>query len=236
MIFYKLKIDDKYPCPWYNDKVDHFDRVICPKHPGHQRGVRNEHPLSIEIKKFKFGDFVSTVYSDWLITDRVAEIFESNHLTGYELRPVDVCNATLPFPLWEIVVTGKAEPHPDSGIKEIYRCEYCGSIKRRAFNDSTGIIIDEATWDGSDFFRIEAYPKYIFVVEKVKKIIEEYHLAGTLLIPSTELRVRSLKYDQDWTKEQWKEYFERDIAPLEEKLKRKAKETWERVGVKRDDS
>jgi hypothetical protein len=116
----------------------------------------------------------------------------------------------LPFKLWQIIVVGKAQIHPDSGVREIYRCEHCDLVRHRAFNDSTGIIIDENSWDGSDFFMMEVYG-YVFVTERVKKVIEEHKLTGVELTPSTELRYGDfVKFDQDWTKEQWKEYFENE--------------------------
>jgi hypothetical protein len=171
---------------------------------------RNDENLSIVIKRKKMGDFVSTPFSDWLITDKTAEIFENEGLTGYKLREVDVSNKVLPFKLWQIMVLGKAKITPDSGMKEIYRCDYCGLVKRGVSNDKTGIIIDENTWDGSDFFRIEQNKIVIFVTEKVRKVINDYKLTGVLLVPSTEIKLGHSLTDDDknWSKEQWKEYYE----------------------------
>jgi len=188
-MFYELEKDSNYPDVWYNNEIDHFISIVCPIHDGHQRGTRNKAMnLSIEIKKKKFGDFVSTVYSDWIITDHVAEILSNHELTGYKLQPIDVCNMILPYRLWELVVIGKGgEAHPDSGITRTYHCEHCNHIKYRAFKNGVGIIVDESNWDGSDFFTVTAYPKFILVNEKVKSIIEENNLKGALLVPTTEL-------------------------------------------------
>jgi len=182
-IFYKFEKNYKYSEVWYNDKIDHFIGIICPKHDGHRRCGRNANMnLSIEIKKKKFGDFISTVYSDWLITDKVVKMFQKHNLKGYEIKPVDVCNMTLPFNLWEFIVTGKGgEAHPYSGIVKTYHCKYCNRTKYRAFKNGTGIVVDESNWDGSDFFTITAYPKFVLVNEKVKSIIEENDFKGVLL-------------------------------------------------------
>lgn len=189
MTFYKLVWDEKYSDVWYNDKIDHFIGITCPIHDGHQRGTRNKDMnLSIKIQNKKFGDLISTVYSDWLITDKVAEIFSKNVLTGYELKSVDVCNRTLPIKLWELVITGQGgEAHPNSGIVKTYHCEHCNYKKYRAFQNGVGIIVDESNWDGSDFFTITAYPKFILISENVKSIIEKNDLNGVLLVPTTEL-------------------------------------------------
>ncbi|ACV61102.1 hypothetical protein Dtox_0142 [Desulfofarcimen acetoxidans DSM 771] len=190
-MFYELEKDDKYPSVWYSDSddFDPFISIKCPKYPGHQRGVRDINVnLWIDIKKPKMGDFVSTVYSDWLITDHVAEIFKANNLTGYRLQPVKVCNKKLDFNLWELIITGSAgKAHPDSGIYVKEHCEYCGSMIYSPIKKGIGIIVDEARWDGSDFFTITEYYKYVFITEKVKKIIEENNLRGVRLVWPSEL-------------------------------------------------
>jgi hypothetical protein len=190
-MFYELERDDNYPDVWYSDS-DNFDPFIsikCPKYPGHQRGERDINVnLWIDIKKPKLGDFVSTVYSDWLITDRVAEIFKVHNLTGYELHPVKVCNKKLDFNLWELVITGSAgRAHPDSGIYIKEHCEYCGSTIYSPIKKGVGIIVDKAQWDESDFFTIIEYWKFVLVTKKVKKIIKENKLKGVRVVSVSEL-------------------------------------------------
>jgi hypothetical protein len=190
-MFYELERDYRYPDVWYNDSdaFDPFISVKCPKYPGHQRGKRDINVnLWIDIKSRKIGDFVSTVYSDWLITDRVAEIFKAHNLTGYRLQPVKVCNKKLDFNLWELVITGSAgRAHPDSGIYVKEYCEYCGSTVYSPIKKGVGIIVDEEHWDGSDFFTIIEYYKYVLITEKVKKIIEDNNLKGVRLVLPSEL-------------------------------------------------
>jgi len=190
-MFFELEKDHKYPEVWYNDneEYDPFVTVICPQHAGHQRGRRDFNiSLWIDIKKPKLGDFISTVYSDWLITDRVAEIFSSYKLSGYRLQSVKVCNKKLDFNLWELVITssvGKA--HRDAGIKLKDYCEYCGAVKYTPIKKGVGIIVDEENWDGSDFFTITEYWKYVLVTERVKKIIVENNLKGVVLVKLNEI-------------------------------------------------
>lgn len=192
-MFYVLRRDDRYPDVWYsdNDAFDPFISIKCPKYPGHQRGERDINVnLWIDIKKPMMGDFVSTVYSDWLITDRVVEIFKEHSLTGYELHPVKVCNKKLDFNLWELIITGKAgKAHPDSGIYVKEHCEYCGSTIYSPIKKGIGIIVDEAHWDESDFFTITEYYKYVLITEKVKKIIEENNLKGVRVASPSELGI-----------------------------------------------
>jgi hypothetical protein len=190
-MFYELERDDIYPDVWYSDEeaFDPFTEVKCPKDPGHQRGERDYNVnLWIDIKKPKMGDFVSTVYSDWLITDRVAEIFKTHNLTGYELHPVKVCNKKLEFNLWELVITGNAgRAHPDSDLNLRLYCKYCGLTRYTPIKKGLGIIVNETQWDGSDFFTIIEYYKYVLITEKVKKIIEENNLKGVRVVLPSEL-------------------------------------------------
>ena len=192
-MFYELEKDDRYPDVWYsdNDDFDPFISIKCPKYPEHQRGKRDINVnLWIDIEKPKMGDFISTVYSDWLITDHVAEIFKAHNLTGYELHPVKVCNKKLNFNLWELIITGSAgRAHPDSGINLKLYCKYCGLTRYTPIKKGLGIIVDEAHWDGSDFFTIIEYYKYIMITEKVKKIIEENDLKGVRMALPSELGI-----------------------------------------------
>jgi len=202
--------DDQYPEVWYNSKIDHFRSIDCPVFPGHARAKRNDSNLSIEIKRKKMGDFVSTVYSDWLITDKTAELFKKLKLTGYKLRNVNISNKIVPFELWEFIVVGKAKIHSDSGVKELYHCEHCDLFVRGTSCDSKGVIIDESTWDGSDFFSIEEKDTCVLVTEKVKKIFDIHKLTGILLVPCTEYYLDDIfdSNNNEWSKEQWKEFYE----------------------------
>lgn len=187
-MFFNLQRDDTYPDVWYDDSVDHFKSIICPIEPLHQRGERSAYTLSVVLKSPKIGDFISTVYSDWLITDKVAEVFQQQELTGYELRPVDVRNKVLPFRLWELFITGKGgKADTTSGIYTKRKCETCGSTVYSAVKKGVGIVVDKTQWDGSDFFAVTEYPKFALVNEKVKKIVRENRFTGVKFIPSDEL-------------------------------------------------
>ena len=192
-MFYVLRRDDKYPDVWYNDsdEFEPFISVKCQKYPEHQRGERDINiNLWIDIKKPKMGDIVSTVYSDWLITDHVAEIFKAHNLTGYKLNPVKVCNKKLDYNLWELIITGSAgRAHLDSGLDLKLYCEYCSLTRYTPIKKGIGIIVDEAHWDGSDFFTIMEYYKYVLITEKVKKIIEENNLKGVRVASPSELGI-----------------------------------------------
>ena len=187
-MFYKMKHDSKYPDLWKNDKVIQSQRIVCPQYPGHQRGVRTAWSLSLMPKSSRIGDFGNTVTSEWLVTDEVACALKESSFTGYDFRPVDLCNNKIKSPLWELFITGKGgEAHPDAGIIKTYYCASCGQTNYRAFTNGIGIIVDESNWDGSDFFTITAYPKFVLVTQRIKDFIEKKHWKGVLFVKSTEL-------------------------------------------------
>jgi hypothetical protein len=88
--------------------------------------------------------------------------------------------------LWEFVVTGKGGlAHRASGIVELQRCEVCGLVRYSAFE--RGILVDESTYDGSDFFTVSEYPKYVLVSGRAKAIVEEARLTNVKFIESSNL-------------------------------------------------
>ena len=187
-MFYELEFPGKYEPLWYDDDVKQFKPIICSKYSGHQRATRSVFNLSLIAKRKKIPDFCNTVYSDWILSDHVATILRKTEFTGYELRETYIRNNDTGKPFWELFVTGKGgEAHPDSGIFKIRECPYCGSTQYSAFTNGKGIIVDENNWDGSDFFTIIAYPKFVLVTERVKMMIEKYNWSGVKCIPSTEV-------------------------------------------------
>jgi len=184
-LFYEMSNDSKFKDVKYAKGTD-WEGIVCPKNDGHRRAGNRIGQLKIEIKTKKIGDFLNTFLSEWLISDKVAEIFNDCGFTGYELKPVSVCNMELPHKLWEFVVCGKGGgSNPASGIYLKSECPYCHHKVYSAFEN--GIIVDENNWDGSDFFTITGYRRYILVTERVKNVVEENQLKGVKFIPSHEL-------------------------------------------------
>jgi len=74
---------------------------------------------------------------------------------------------------------------PESGIYPLYEIRNIGRFSYSSFRD--GIIVDKANWDGSDFFTVNGYPKFILITERVKELIIANQLTNCALIPSHEL-------------------------------------------------
>lgn len=188
---------------WAEDMVE-LESIVCPIDPGHQRAGKRLSDLTIVLPSPEVGDFVWTWLSDCLITDRVLWLFRQAGLTGFEVRPVVVEKVKrldkrrleeIPT-LWELVVTGKGgDARPESGIRVIHRCEACGLVKYSSYQN--GILVDEAQWDGSDFFTVNGYPKHILVTERVKDLIVTHRLTNCVLIPAEALRWPDMPRPED---------------------------------------
>jgi len=170
-----------------------LESIQCPVNPGHQRPGKRIGDLIVVLPSEKVGDFVWSWHGDYLLTDRVLHLFQEAGFSGFTVKPVEVRPKTekgkvlgaLPT-LWELVITGKGgDADPKSGIRLIYTCPHCGMIRYSSFRN--GIIVNEQSWDGSDFFTISGYRKFMLVTERVKKFIIEHGLTNCALIPSQDL-------------------------------------------------
>lgn len=170
-----------------------WESVVCPIDSGHQRAGRRVTELHIECISSKVADFSSTILSDIVITDHGLSVLRSEGLTGFEVkRPVVCLNVnpdkrfTIPR-LWEFLVTGKAgNAHPASGVVLKWKCDACGLIRRSAYEH--GLIVNETTYDGSDFFTVTEFPKHMLVSERAKSIIEENCLSNVRFVESSKLQ------------------------------------------------
>jgi hypothetical protein len=152
--------------------------------------------LTIILLSPKVGDFLWTWYSDCIVTGDTLSLFRQLGFTGFEARPVIVEKikrlsrkrreeVTIP-PLWELLIQGEGgDAAPESGIYPLYEIEDSGRFSYSSFRN--GIIVDEANWDGSDFFTVNGYPKYTLVTERVKELIVAHQLTNCALIPSHKL-------------------------------------------------
>jgi len=181
-----------------------MEQVICPVRPGHRRPGKRVGELVIVLPSPKTGDFAWTWYSDCLITDRVLNLFRQAGLTGFQDLPVKVekvkkqrgSDGVLAPVLWELSVTGKGgDACPESGIRVIETCEACNLIRYSSYRN--GIIVDKEQWDGSDFFTVNGYPRFILVTERVRDLVTRNGLTNCMLIPSRKLRWQSLTRPED---------------------------------------
>jgi hypothetical protein len=190
--------------------------------PGHPKAGRPRADLTIIMPSANVGDFVWTWYSDCVVTDSTLSLFKAAGLSGFQARPVVVekvkgltgkrkAEVVIPT-LWELAIVGKGgDAASESGIHVIDRVEESGAVLYSSFRN--GIIVDEANWDGSDFFTVNGYPKYILVSERVKDFIISHQLTNCALIPSHELEWKSGTRPEESLEER-RTMARRDLASL----------------------
>ena len=169
-----------------------WESIICSRDLGHQRAGRRLTDLFLDILTWNVMDFSRTMLSDVVITDHALEVFRDAGLTGFTVKPTQVskCPARvdgshLP-PLWELIPTGTAgAAHKDSGIVELHRCDVCGLVRHSSFKN--GIVVNQETYDGSDFFTVLEYPKYVLVSPRAKLAMEKNYLSNVTFKDATKL-------------------------------------------------
>ena len=191
MAFYKLQISRARKFVEASDRND-WETIRCSTDPGHQRAGRRVTELILDVVSWNVVDFSRTMLSDIVVTDHALDVLRVANLTGFIAKPTQI--ATFPkqgensrFPrLWELVVIGQGGPADRvSGIVTLRHCAECGLVQYSAFEN--GIVVNESTYDGSDFFIVAEYSKYILVSERAKSVIENRRLTNVGFVESSDL-------------------------------------------------
>jgi hypothetical protein len=175
---------------WAKDEVE-LEGVVCPINDDHQRAGKRLSDLSITLPtRAARDDLVWTWGSELLLRDRVLELFNANGFTGFRAKPVKVKFKRPdgdPPRLWELNVTGwGGMAGAESGIKLVEECSACGLLRYSAC-ENPGKLIDTSNWDGSDFFMVWPLPKFIFVTDRVARLIRDSRLTGAVLQRTVDL-------------------------------------------------
>jgi len=170
--------------------VMHLGTVICPANSGHQRAGRRIGKLSVDLPRDFERDFIWTWHSDCLLTKRAVDVLRKNRVTGFETLPITARfkqSLVKPPELFELRVIGWAGIAPlSSGVRLVEHCEHYGHLVYSGFKDPTKLF-DPGLWDGSDFFMIWPLPRFIFLTERAKNVIERAGLEGAILVPAEKL-------------------------------------------------
>lgn len=169
---------------WDPDAMD-LEQVLCPVDPSHQRGGRRLTDLNVILPRGTVQDFVWTWQSECLLRDDVLDLFRREGFDGFSVKPVRAKfkknNLVDPPSLRELVITGWAGLAPKkSGIRRVEYCKSCQYVNYSSLEDAR-YLIDEAQWDGSDFFMVWPMPKFIFITERVANSICKNRLKGVVL-------------------------------------------------------
>lgn len=186
----------------WSDNVD-VEGIKCPITSTHDRRGKRITDLDVLLTSKHIKDFMWTWINECLIQDNILSQFKDQGFSGFDVKPVSVgikfkskeydpCDdnpgiktkdaVQIEIPkLWELVITGwSGIAPPESGIRLWRRCIMCGLLKYKGDTNPL-LLIDEKQWDGSDFFMVWPYPRYIFITDRAAKFIKEKKLSGVRL-------------------------------------------------------
>jgi hypothetical protein len=168
-----------------------LEQIVCPRFPEHRRGGRRIGPLAVELPTTETPDFLWTWQSDCLIRSEVIELLHGDGLGGWQVKRAQAeapGGAPVAAEYWELVVTGwGGVAPPESGIRLVERCDYCGFERYTCFSRAPALV-DPSHWDGSDFFIVWPLPRFVFLAERAASLIRAHAFSGIRLVPLTDLR------------------------------------------------
>jgi len=176
---------------WNNDEIE-LEKVRCRINRGHRRGGKRLSDLSVLLPRGPLPDFVWTWYSECLLQEHVLELFRAEGFTGFDVKPVQARfkddGPGEPARFWELLLTGWAGlARPESGITRTEFCEGCKFVHYSGLRDATQLL-DEAQWDGSDFFMLWPMPRHVFVTARVVDSIRAHRLKGVTPMPMHDMK------------------------------------------------
>jgi len=182
----------------WDDDVD-IESIVCPLKEGHRGGEKRITDLHIVLLSKRITDFIWV--HECIIQDRVLKMFQEEGFTGFEVKPVQArmkrkykkaftadANSTeyeeIEIPtLWELIVTGWGGIAPsESGVRLTEYCPGCGVLRYEGISNPFRFI-DEAQWDGSDFFFVWPLRRWILITDRVAKFIKAHKLTGVQIEP-----------------------------------------------------
>lgn len=199
---------------------------VYPRADGMPRSKRDPNiPVHILLTSKRITDFVSVWMGRCIVQDRVLRLFREEGFTGFDMhlvsarmkvrgmreKPLDPCDerwglrpreaASVQVPvLWELLTRGwGGMAPPESGIRLIEGpSDAPKRLRYSAYTDASHLI-DEAQWDGSDFFMVWPMPGHIFVTDRVARFIRKNKLTGAKLIRSDKLVFPSFLASQSFS-------------------------------------
>lgn len=171
----------------WDDETGHYEpHRVCPLDPGHGFAVRRwrpakfrEEPASdVEPQLDRNLDAYSTPRGSLVFKRGVFAALEEAELTGWLMNPATVsfANGTVSYDFGELWINGFGGVAGSSaGCRLQWRCRACG---QRSYQDGIirGEAVQQARWDGSDFFIIWPFLNFPICTDRAKEILERFRV------------------------------------------------------------
>jgi hypothetical protein len=152
--------------------------------------------VELELHGEELGDFIKNSPYDLLISERFAEAFRAEGLTGLEgFHPVEVrrvrCMRKRPrkplsVPRYSVVSTCFGRAAVDLVLNRV-RCRKtptCQECRSTGIDAIHGFALEPGTWGGEDIFRPRGLLGDLVVSERFKDFVERHGLTNMVLTPT----------------------------------------------------
>jgi hypothetical protein len=152
--------------------------------------------VELELHGEALGDFIRAPGYEWLISERVAEAFRAEGLTGLEgFHLVEVLRVKclrkrprkpLTVPRYYVVWPCFGRAAVDLVLNRVrtvnpLTCLECRAVGINAIN---GFVLEPGTWGGEDIFRPRGMQGDIVVSERFKEFVERHGFTNVVLTPT----------------------------------------------------
>jgi len=173
----------------------------CPSCGGFVGGLpwRAPYRVNLELYGSEAGDFAEGTGDERLISERFAEAFRTEGLTGFEsVHPVEVLKtrymkrrrgrSQIEIPRYCVVYPCFGRGKVDVVLnrmrfKAAPTCRECGYAGVDAVH---GFVLEPGTWGGEDVFRPRGLTGKIVVSERFKGLVERHGFTNVVLTPTEE--------------------------------------------------
>lgn len=200
--FYVLEEAMGARCETQYDKPEPYSRGDAPRCPrcGAALGMLKWLPpyrVELELYGEELGDYAPGSGSELLISERFAEAFRAEGLTGLlGFHPAEVLRVRLmkgrrgrksvPAPRYFVVWPCFSRATVDVVLNRVRISTpiTCGECLSTGIEATHGFILEPGTWGGEDVFRPRGMAGKIVVSERFKELVERHGLTNMVLTPT----------------------------------------------------
>jgi hypothetical protein len=152
--------------------------------------------VKLELYGQELGDFIKRSTHAFLISERFAEAFRAEGLTGLEgFHPVEVVRVrsrrkrvgkASTVPRYFVVSARYGRAAVDLVLNRVrtLRTPTCSECRSGGISAINGFVVESGTWSGEDIFRPRGMPGELVVSERFKAFAERHALTNVVLTPT----------------------------------------------------
>ncbi len=185
------------------DKVEPVNRgeaPLCPRCQGALGFLTWLPPFRIELELYgqHLGDFVTGPGNSFLISERMAEVFKVEGLTGLlGFHPAEVVRmrskrkgakpgAVPHYLVVDVSFFGTSAVDVERSQLRYGTPVTCPECRSEGLDAIHGFVLEPGSWQGDDIFRARGLPGTIIVSERFAEFVKKHELTNMKLLPTEE--------------------------------------------------